>query len=127
VVVVGSVTNVTSLTRSGLSDFLVQRVSAVIIAAYALCVIGFFVTAPELSHSRLVDYFGGTVMQLFSTLALLATAAHAWIGMWTVGTDYVRPHYFGAHATAWRLGYQGVCLTVLFVYVVWGLRIFWSF
>lgn len=125
-VVVSSVTNVTSLTRSGLADFVVQRVSAVIIAAYALCVIGFFATAPELSHSRLVDYFGGTIMQLFSTLTVLATAAHAWIGMWTVGTDYVRPHYFGAHATAWRLTYQALCLSVLFVYVVWGLRIFWS-
>jgi succinate dehydrogenase / fumarate reductase, membrane anchor subunit len=93
-------------------------------------VLGFFVTAPELSHSRLVDYFGGTVMQLFSTLAVLATAAHAWIGMWTVGTDYVRPHYFGraCHGLAARL--SGVCLTVLFVYVAamfWGLRIFWSF
>jgi len=64
-------------------------------------------------------------MKVFSTLAVLATAAHAWIGMWTVGTDYIRAHYFGAHATALRVIYQFACLAALFVYVVVGLQIFW--
>lgn len=123
---VSNVTNVTSLTRSGLSDFVVQRVSAVILAAFTLCVVGFFLVTPEVDHQALAEYFGSTVMQLFSTLTVLATAAHAWIGMWTVGTDYIRPHYFGAHATSWRVLYQAVCLLALFVYVVWALRIFWS-
>lgn len=123
---VSSVTNVTSLTRSGLADFVIQRVSAVILAVYTLCVLGFFLSQPQLDHAALVGYFGSTVMQLFSTLTVLATAAHAWIGMWTVGTDYIRPHYFGSHATAWRLTYQAGCLVVLFVYVAWALRMFWS-
>lgn len=123
---VSSVTNVTSLTRSGLADFVVQRVSAVVLALYTVAILGFFVVTPEVSHAALVEYFGGIVMKLFSTLAVLATAAHAWIGMWTVGTDYVRPHYFGRHATAWRLTYQAGCLGVLFVYVAWALSIFWS-
>jgi succinate dehydrogenase / fumarate reductase, membrane anchor subunit len=124
--VVSSVTNVTSFTRSGLGDFVVQRVTAVIIALYAFCVLGFFLATPDLTHQALVGYFGHPAMRLFSTLAVLATAAHAWIGMWTVGTDYLRPHYFGAHSTAWRLAYQAVCLVVLFVYVAWALQIFWS-
>lgn len=123
---VSSVTNVTSLTRSGLADFVVQRVTAVILALYTLCLVGFFLVTPDLSHAVLAEYFGSTVMRLFSTLAVLATAAHAWIGMWTVGTDYIRPHYFGAHATAWRMLYQGGCLLLLFGYVGWGLQIFWS-
>ncbi|MFU8815778.1 MAG: succinate dehydrogenase, hydrophobic membrane anchor protein [Pseudomonadales bacterium] len=123
---VSSVTNVTSLTRSGLADYVVQRVTAVIIASYAFCVLGFFIVTPDVTHQALVGYFGNTVMVLFSTLTVLATAAHAWIGMWTVGTDYLRPHYFGAHATAWRLAYQAIVLVVLFVYVAWALQIFWS-
>jgi succinate dehydrogenase / fumarate reductase membrane anchor subunit len=120
------VTNVTSLTRSGLSDYLVQRVSAIVLLAYTLCVVGYFVVTPAVDHAALVDYFGAPAMQLFSTLAVLATAAHAWIGMWTVGTDYIRPHYFGAHATSWRLLYQAIVLVVLFVYVAWALQIFWA-
>jgi len=120
------VTNVTSLTRSGLSDFVVQRVSAVVLVLYTLCLLGWFATTAELSHAVLVEFFGRISMQIFSTLAVLSTAAHAWIGMWTVGTDYIRPHYFGAHATSWRLLYQGGVLIVLFLYVAWGLQVFWT-
>lgn len=120
------VTNVTSFSRSGLSDFLLQRVTAVILALYAFCVIGFLVVTPELDHSKLVGYFGSTPMQLFSLLAVLSTAAHAWIGMWTVGTDYLRPAHVGGSATLLRFIYQALVVIALFVYVVWAVRIFWS-
>lgn len=120
------VTNVTSLTRSGLSDFLVQRVSAVIIAAYVICVVGFFVANPDLTHGDLVRYFGSLSMKLFSTLAILSTAAHAWIGMWTIGTDYLREAHVGGGATALRFIYQSFCVLVLFVFVGWGVTLFWS-
>ena len=118
------VTNVTSLTRSGLSDFVVQRVSAVIIGLYTLCVLGFFVVTPGVTHGQLVAYLGSTAMQVFSTLAILSTAAHAWIGMWTIGTDYIQAHYFGSHATAFRLFYQYGVIGLLFVYVAWALQLF---
>ncbi|MDH3642580.1 MAG: succinate dehydrogenase, hydrophobic membrane anchor protein [Gammaproteobacteria bacterium] len=120
------VTNVTSLTRSGLSDFVVQRVTAVILGMYTLCVLGFFVVTPGVDHAQFVAYLGSTSMQLFSTLAVLSTAAHAWIGMWTIGTDYIREHYFGKHATVFRLAYQGGVLGFLFLYVAWALQLFWS-
>lgn len=120
------VRNVTSLSRSGLSDFVLQRVSAAIMALYTLCVLGFFLANPDVTHAQLVTYFGSTPMLVFSTLLVLATAAHAWIGMWTVGTDYIRPHYFGAHATSFRLVYQAGCVALIFLYVVWAMQVFWS-
>ena len=120
------VTNVTSLSRSGLSDFVVQRVSAVVLALYGLCVVGFFVSKGDLSHAELVAYFGSISMRLFSTLALLSLAAHAWVGMWTIGTDYLREAHVGGAATALRLAYQALCMLLIFVYVAWGLRVFWS-
>ena len=120
------VKNVTSLSRSGLSDFVLQRVSAAVMALYTLCVFGFFLATPEMSHAKLVGYFGSPVMLAFSTLLVLSTAAHAWIGMWTVGTDYIQAHYFGAHATSFRLLYQAGCIVVIFLYVLWALQLFWS-
>jgi len=120
------VKNVTSFSRSGLSDFVFQRVSAAIMALYTLCVLGFFLANPELTYIDLVSYFGSAPMLVFSTLLVLSTAAHAWIGMWTVGTDYIREHYFGAHATAFRLFYQAGCVAIIFGYVVWALQLFWS-
>jgi succinate dehydrogenase / fumarate reductase, membrane anchor subunit len=119
------VTNVTSFGRSGLSDFVVQRVSAVIIAVYVLCLAGFFVANPNVGFDALSGFFRSMPMKMFSTLAVLATAAHAWIGMWTIGTDYIRGHYFGARATTFRIIYQFGCLAMLFVYVLWALQIFW--
>ena len=120
------VTNVTSLTRSGLSDFVIQRLSAVVMALYAACIVGFFLAHPGVSHETVAAYFDHPLMRAFSTLTVLATAAHAWIGMWTVGTDYIRPHYFGRHATAFRLVYQFGCVLALFGYGAWALQIFWS-
>ncbi|MDA1075620.1 MAG: succinate dehydrogenase, hydrophobic membrane anchor protein [Proteobacteria bacterium] len=120
------VTSVTSFSRSGLSDFVVQRVSAVILGVYMLCVIGFLLANPDLTYEGLVAYFGSFSMQMFTTLTIFATAAHAWIGMWTIGTDYIQPHYFGKGATTWRFLYQSICVFTLFIYVGWALRIFWS-
>ena len=107
------VTNVTSFGRSGLSDFVVQRVTAVVIALYVLCVAGFFLANPDVTSTRCRGFFGDLPMQMFSTLAVLAIAAHAWIGMWTVGTDYIRRHYFGAHATTFESSISSVAWRVV--------------
>ena len=120
------VKNVTSFSRSGLSDFVFQRVSAAIMAVYTVCVLGFFLANPGLTHADLVSYFGSTPMLIFSTLLIISTAAHAWIGMWTVGTDYIQAHYFGAHATSFRLIYQAGVVALIFLYVVWALQLFWT-
>ncbi len=120
------VTQILSLSRSGLSDFVLQRVTAVILAAYTFCVVGFFV-AGNVTYTTLTDFFWSMPMQLFSTLAILSTVAHAWIGMWTIGTDYLRPAHVGGGATAMRFIWQMVCLLVLFVYLVWALRLIWQF
>ncbi|MEM7003410.1 MAG: succinate dehydrogenase, hydrophobic membrane anchor protein [Pseudomonadota bacterium] len=119
------VTQVLSLTRSGLSDFVLQRVSAVVLAAYTLFLVGFFLG--DVNYTRLTEFFWSTPMQVFSTLALLSTIAHAWIGMWTIGTDYLRPAQVGGMATAIRFVYSIGCLLVLFVYLVWALRVIWQF
>ncbi len=119
------VTSATSLTRSGLSDFIIQRVSAVILALYTICITGFLLVTPDLDYTTWVDFHGGTAMRLFSTLAVLAVAAHAWIGMWTVGTDYIRGHYFGQRATVFRSIYMAVCVGALFIFVAWSLQLFW--
>lgn len=120
------VTNATSFARSGLADFIIQRISAVIIGAYSVAVLLFFIGNPGLDHGELVAWFGSFGMQVFTTAAVLSTAAHAWIGLWTVGTDYLLPAHIGSSATAIRFIYQLGCIFILFVYVLWAMNLVWS-
>ena len=123
------VTNVTSFGRSGLSDFVLQRVSALVIGAYGISIVG-FVVAGDVSHASLTAFLGGMTMRWFSTAAVVALGVHAWIGMWTVGTDYIRQHAFGAglggSAFGLRLIYQFGCVAAIVVYMAWSLTIIWG-
>ena len=96
------VTQVTSFSRSGLSDWVVQRVTAVILAVYTVVLVGFLIINGELTYSQWKGLFDQTWMQIFTLLAVLSICAHAWVGMWTIGTDYIREHYFGDAADAVR-------------------------
>ncbi len=119
------VTNVASFGRRGLSDFLAQRVTAVILALFALCVAGWFAVNPDAGHVELVRYFASPAMMVFALLAVASLIAHAWIGMWTIGTDYLRPHYFGRFATVVRFAYLVAVGLVLFLYGAWGFSVIW--
>ena len=44
------VTQVMSLTRSGLADFVIQRATAVILAAYTFCLLGFFLGTTPVTY-----------------------------------------------------------------------------
>lgn len=119
------VTQVTSLGRNGVSDWLIQRVSAVVLAVYTLFLVGYLLFQ-DVGYAQWRALFDQTWMQIFTLLALLSTCAHAWIGMWTVGTDYLREHTIGRSASAWRLLYEVVCSLVLFGYLIWGVLILWA-
>ena len=76
------VTAVTSMGRSGLYDWLFQRVSGVVLLAYAICVV--FVVMGEPSYEEWSALYSQTWMRIFSLLALLSLAMHAWVGLWAV-------------------------------------------
>ncbi len=120
------VTNVTNFSRSGLFDWMAQRVSAVILAAYFLFLLGYLVANPGLSFADWHGLFSQTWMRVFSLLALVALSAHAWVGMWTISTDYLTPMAFGKGATSLRFLFQAVCGIAMFAFFVWGVQILWG-
>ncbi len=120
------VTQVISMSRNGVSDWLVQRVSALVLAAYTLCIFGSVLMNPGLDFKTWSGFFNSTGMQIFTMLAILSTCAHAWIGMWTIGSDYLREHTLGSKATALRFIYQISCVLVIAAYLIWGITILWG-
>jgi succinate dehydrogenase / fumarate reductase membrane anchor subunit len=116
---------VTNLGRSGLSDWLIQRVSAVVIAVYTLWLIGYLLSHPGLTYVQWAGLHQYFPMRLFSLLAVLAIAAHAWIGLWAVLTDYVTVRLMGGRATALRVLLQVGMVGALLAYVIWAVDILW--
>lgn len=119
-------TQATSFSRSGVSDWIVQRISAVVLAVYTLFILGYLVINPGIDYAQWQGLFAETWMRIFTMLALLSTCSHAWVGVWTIGTDYIREHYFGAAANGVRFIYQVVCILVILVYLIWGVQILWG-
>ncbi|MCE9663573.1 succinate dehydrogenase, hydrophobic membrane anchor protein [Halomonas sp. M5N1S17] len=113
------VTNITNLGRSGLSDWLIQRVSAVILALYTLFIVAYLLFNPGLDYYTWSGLFAQTWMRIFSLLAFISLAAHAWVGLWTVTTDYMK-------STGVRLGTQLVIILAIFVFLVWGIQVLWG-
>ncbi|MCY4016096.1 MAG: succinate dehydrogenase, hydrophobic membrane anchor protein [Gammaproteobacteria bacterium] len=120
------VTSVTSLGRSGLFDWMAQRLSALILLAWTLYLAARLLLAQELDYASWRALFDAPSMRIFSLIALLSLCAHAWIGVWTVTTDYLNTAHFGRAGTAVRLLTQAACALLTLAYLLWGARIFWG-
>jgi succinate dehydrogenase / fumarate reductase membrane anchor subunit len=120
------VTAVTSFGRSGLYDWLMQRVSGVILLAWFLCVGAYIVGNPDMSFEQWQGFFQHTAMRVFSLAAILSLAAHAWIGLWCVVTDYFTERLLGRTGNLLRGVSQVVIGVTLFTYLVWGVQILWG-
>lgn len=113
------VPNVTSLTGNGLKDWLIQRVSALYLFLYIAFMFGFIVLNQPLDYYKWQDLFGLASMQVATVLAILLLIVHAWIGLWTVTTDYIK-------CTALRLSLQMLIFVYLAGQFVWSLMIVWG-
>ena len=108
----------TSLTTSGLRDWLVQRVSAVVLAAYFIFLLAYFILHPQLQYPAWQQLFACNWMRVFTFLALLSLIGHSWVGIWTVLTDYIK--------CAWgRLLLEVILILALLGYLFWGIEILW--
>jgi succinate dehydrogenase / fumarate reductase membrane anchor subunit len=119
------VTAVTSFGRSGLSDWLVQRVSGVILLAYFLFIGGALLGGVDYVSWKAL--FAQTWVKVFTLMALLSLAAHAWIGMWSVLTDYLTERLMGSTGNVLRIGLQLAVVIAIFIYVIWGVQILWGY
>lgn len=113
------VLSATALGRSGVADWLIQRVSALIILFYALFLTAFYFSHTAIDFTLWHSVFAHTSMKLFSLLALLSLLAHAWIGMWAVLTDYVKCAYL-------RGTIQILIIIMFLACLAWGVQILWS-
>lgn len=120
------VTSVANLSRSGLCDWMAQRVTAIVLAAYFVFLTIYLVVNPDLDFDQWSELFQQTWMRVFSIMALLALGAHAWVGMWTISTDYLTERMLGDRGLLARFSFQAICGVAMFSYVIWGIQILWG-
>ncbi len=102
----------------GLGNYLVQRLTAVYLAAYTLLLIVLLLFTRDLSYVGWASLFVPLWMKVVSLLALFALLYHAWIGVKDIWMDYVKP-------TGIRLALQTLTVLWLLFCAVWSVQILW--
>jgi succinate dehydrogenase / fumarate reductase membrane anchor subunit len=103
----------------GLRDWLGQRVTAVVMAVFILCLAGGLLVAPPQGYAGWKAVFANQWMRIAAFLFLVTLFWHAWIGVRNILMDYV-------HATGVRLTLQILVILSLLFYTVWSAEILWS-
>lgn len=104
---------------TGLQDWKWQRLTAIILGLYVIYLgVSYLYYAP-LTYETWYGLFSHPLLRLWTFLALLSLIIHAWIGLWTVLTDYVKPLWI-------RYSLQILILAVLVGYFMWGLLLIWG-
>jgi succinate dehydrogenase / fumarate reductase membrane anchor subunit len=103
----------------GLRDWLVQRVTAVVMALFAVFVAVYLLLQPAVDYDVWTSLFSNNVMRSFALLFLLSLFYHAWIGVRDIVMDYVKP------ASVRLLVHVAVILALL-LYAIWSVQILWG-
>ena len=83
------VKTVLGVNHQGLRDWLFQRMSAVVMVVYVIGLVTFFVMHPNTSYYDWQGLFAHLWVKVATALVFLSLMMHAWVGMWTIFTDYV--------------------------------------
>jgi succinate dehydrogenase / fumarate reductase membrane anchor subunit len=113
------VNNAATVGRSGVHDFILIRASAVVLAAYVLFMAGFFITTPMVTFEIWQGLFANSAMKVFTLVSLFSVLIHAWIGVWQVLSDYVKPALL-------RGALQFIFTITLLVYFTAGVLTVWG-
>ena len=103
----------------GLADWLAQRITAVVMIAYTLYVLGVVLWHGTLDHAAWQSLFRGTFFRIAAFLFMVSLAYHAWVGMRNIAMDYVKP-------IAIRLALQTAIVAALVGYLGWTIAVLWG-
>ncbi len=116
---VDMVTSTVGVSRQGLRDWVVQRITAVIMAIYSVGLFGFILCNPGMDYITWHALFLQTGMKIATLLFIASVLFHAWVGIWTILTDYVKIFVL-------RFVFHVFVLLALAACFFWALLILWG-
>ena len=108
--------NIVSLGMTGLQDWLLQRLTALILAGYLFFLTGYIVWHAPVDFLAWQALFQTTGMRIASLVAMLSLGAHTWLGLWMIITDYIKPVFL-------RVFISSILVLVMLSYLIWGITI----
>ena len=103
----------------GLRDWLLQRLTAVVMALYTNVLLGCLVWRPPATQGDLRAMFAGGFFRVATLLFVLALLYHACVGLRDIFMDYLKPFWI-------RLAAQFAVALVLIGYLAWAATILWG-
>jgi succinate dehydrogenase / fumarate reductase, membrane anchor subunit len=98
--------------RSGLGEWLVQRLTALYMAGFGVIALVMLLTSSRPDYALWQIWLAGSGVRIALVLFFISTLVHAWIGLRSVYMDYLKP--------AWlRLSVLGLTLLALLAQGVW--------
>ncbi|MBV9576191.1 MAG: succinate dehydrogenase, hydrophobic membrane anchor protein [Gammaproteobacteria bacterium] len=105
--------------HQGLREWIIQRISAIMMAVFSIAFVIYIVFHPDLSYAEWHNLFSLQWVKISTILFITALLYHAWIGMWTIFTDYIKSYVL-------RSILNFFVLLMLFACFFWALLILWS-
>ena len=103
----------------GWRDFLVQRISAVVMVLFTLLLLAeILFTRGPLTYEKWASIFSAQWMKSLTFALIIALLWHAWIGMCSIWYDYGKP-------TAVRLALQAITVVWLVACGGWAVQVLW--
>lgn len=75
----------------GLFDWLVQRISAVVMGVFTVVLFIWFFAARDFSYAGWASIFAHQWMKMLTFVTLVLMFYHAWVGVRDIWMDYVKP------------------------------------
>lgn len=104
--------------RYGLTDWLAQRITALVMAVYVVILLVVLLTGYPLNYAVWRDLFAAGWMRVATLLFGFSLAWHMWVGVRDILMDYVKP-------AGLRLALQVCVLLVIAGYFGWMVQILW--
>ncbi len=102
----------------GMRDWLAQRITAVIMAAYSLIVVVVVTLNSPLKYEGWKALFSQGAMRVATLIFALSLAWHAWVGVRDILMDYIK-------LDGLRLALQVLTLLLIASYVGWTIQVLW--
>ncbi len=102
----------------GFGDWLLQRITAAVAAAYSVIMGLTLLLGPKLSQESWHALMSGTFMRVITLLFIVSLAFHVWVGIRDIWMDYIKP-------VGLRLALHAATALFLIACTGWATQILW--